>query len=138
MNKDKMNTLADQIIEFVKNDKDDFDAYKITGLLDDLKRLVLAKLYEGKEGLFVIKRRGGVEAFDEVKLANNLAKASDDAKTPLNESDLSILVKDVEKKAIEDHGDNLIESKDIIIFVLETLKNAGLKDMYEVYKRFNG
>lgn len=57
MNKDKMNTLADQIIECVKNDKDDFDAYKIIAVLDDLKRLVLAKLYEGKEGLFVIKRR---------------------------------------------------------------------------------
>lgn len=39
MNKDKMNTLADQIIECVKNDKDDFDAYKIIAVLDDLKDL---------------------------------------------------------------------------------------------------
>lgn len=83
-------------------------------------------------GLFVMKRDGRMQQFDDRKLKDSMANASDNAKQPMNEGDLNNVLRMV-KKSISDMGQKVILSKDLRILVLGTLIKQGFSKVADEY-----
>jgi len=78
----------------------------------------------------VIKKSGKKEAFSTEKLMQSIAAASDEAKEPLNESDLKILLAEFQMITKEK---NLITSQQIDIIVNGLLYSRGFHGVLAHY-----
>lgn len=84
----------------------------------EIMQSALRRVYEKREGRVVEKRDGRVEPFDGEKLALSIARASDEAKKPMPQGDLSRIVREVERKLGER---KYIPSKLLRVYVLDAL-----------------
>lgn len=84
----------------------------------EIMQAALRRVYEKRDGRFVEKRDGRVEPYDGEKLALSIARASDEAKKPMPQGDLSRVVRAVEHRL----GDrNYIPSEILRSYVLDAL-----------------
>lgn len=83
-------------------------------------------------GLFVMKRDGRMQQFDDRKLKDSMANASDHAKQPMNEGDLNNILWMI-KKSISDMGRKVILSKDLRALVFGILMKQGFSKVADEY-----
>ncbi|MBU3142398.1 ATP cone domain-containing protein [Clostridium sp. CF012] len=82
----------------------------------------------------VIKRDGRLQEFDLSKIKTSIDRASDDARQPLNESDLENLARNIQKD-LKNYQKESIHSDIIQKFVLLELEKQGFKVVSEYYKQ---
>lgn len=84
----------------------------------EIMQAALRRVYEKRDGRVVEKRDGRVEPYDGEKLALSIARASDEAKRPMPQGDLSRVVRAVEHRL----GDRkYIPSEILRSYVLDAL-----------------
>lgn len=83
-------------------------------------------------GLFVMKRDGRIQPFDDRKLKDSMANASDHAKQPMTEGDLNNILWMI-KKSISDMGRKVILSKDLRTLVFGILMKQGFSKVADEY-----
>lgn|GEM_PF-1300945 len=83
-------------------------------------------------GLFVMKRDGRMQQFDDRKLKDSMANASDHAKQPMTEGDLNNILWMI-KKSISDMGRKVILSKDLRTLVFGILMKQGFSKVADEY-----
>ncbi|MFT5874678.1 MAG: transcriptional repressor NrdR [Clostridium sp.] len=82
----------------------------------------------------VIKQDGRLQNFDINKIKTSVARASDDANEPLNESDLDNLGRAVEKE-IENLQKDTIQSYLIQSLVLSEIEKSGFHHVGKYYNQ---
>jgi len=82
----------------------------------------------------VIKRDGRLQEFDLRKIKTSIDRASDDARQPLNESDLENLARSIEK-GLKNYQKSSIHSDIIQTFVLKELEKQGFEVVAEYYNQ---
>ena len=82
----------------------------------------------------VIKRDGRLQEFDLSKIKTSIDRASDDARQPLNESDLENLARSIQKD-LKNYQKESIHSDIIQKFVLLQLEKHGFKVVAEYYSQ---
>jgi len=80
----------------------------------------------------VIKKDGRVQDFDIEKIRVSIENASDEAKAPMADSDISNIIEDVQKM-IDSSGLQRIHSSDIQTMVVNTLKKLGFSVVARYY-----
>lgn len=130
---------------------------KILGLLGDflkdnnitdldlgqiLKNLPLDQIMamiDGKDE-YVVKRSGNLEKYNPDKIARSIKNAADQSGMQLNQSDLSMILKDIAKKLLEgnEHVDNqrvhrTSDIKDIVLQVLAEEGFSKIRDSFDTY-----
>lgn len=98
----------------------------------EIMQTALHRVYEKRDERVVEKRDGRVEPYDGEKLALSIARASDEAKKPMPQGDLSRVVRTVERKLGER---KFIPSKLLRVYVLEALETEA-PEIGEVYASF--
>ncbi len=109
---------------------------KIMSLLEHLKFDVVEEVVKNRDGLYVMKKKGWLEAFNEEKLMANVATASDDIKQSLTESELTLMVKMLKDK-IKESGKKVVPTVQIMNYVEEILMEMGHEKVCDYYRVFN-
>ena len=130
MNDKTVKVLTDYISKYCL--ENGISAFEAGELLDKCRMEVLERLLAPQEGLFVLKRSGQIQQFDDRKLYNSIAGASDEIHEPLTSSDINLIVKDIIKR-LSDSKSKLITSSSIREAVLVSLKSLGFSDVYRYY-----
>ena len=81
----------------------------------------------------VKKRSGLLEEFNLEKIKTSIARASDDARKPLTNSDVDNLAHRI-KKGLEEIKKEIVSSKEIFRIVVAKLDEDGFKSVTEYYK----
>lgn len=100
----------------------------------EIMQAALRRVYEKRDGRVVEKRDGRVEPYDGEKLALSIARASDVAKRPIPQGDLSRVVRAVERK----FGDRkYIPSEILRSYVLDALakEDPEIRESYASFRR---
>lgn len=86
----------------------------------------------------IIKRDGRLEEFNLLKVRVSLQNAANDINFTLNESDLKILVKDIETFLKKIRKDSYITSSyEVIGVIFEVLKRDGFNNILTSYLKFD-
>lgn len=86
----------------------------------------------------IIKKDGRLEQFNLKKVKTSIENSANEVGIILNESDLSILVKDVETKLLNIRGKELnTSSYEVIGVVFSILKRDGFKEVLKSYTNFD-
>ncbi len=86
----------------------------------------------------IVKRDGRLEEFDAKKIKISIENAANDSDTVLNESDLKILVSDVEKTLSNIRKDSLVTSSyEVIGVIFDVLKRDGFNKVLTSYVEFD-
>ncbi|EOR27783.1 MULTISPECIES: ATP cone domain-containing protein [Clostridium] len=86
----------------------------------------------------IIKKNGRLEDFNIKKVKISIENAARDSGAMVNESDLKIIIKDVEKYLLNIRKDSLITSSyEVIGVVFEVLKRDGFKSILKAYMEFD-
>lgn len=99
----------------------------------EIMQAALRRVYEKRDGRFVEKRDGRVEPYDGEKLELSIARASDEAKRPMPQGDLSRVVRAVERKL----GDReYIPSEILRSYVLDALakEDPEIRESYASFR----
>lgn len=99
----------------------------------EIMQAALRRVYEKRDGRFVEKRDGRVEPYDGEKLELSIARASDEAKKPMPQGDLSRVVRAVERKL----GDReYIPSEFLRSYVLDALakEDPEIRESYASFR----
>ncbi len=99
----------------------------------EIMQAALRRVYEKRDGRFVEKRDGRVEPYDGEKLELSIARASDEAKKPMPQGDLSRVVRAVERKL----GDReYIPSEILRSYVLDALakEDPEIRESYASFR----
>lgn len=99
----------------------------------EIMQAALRRVYEKRDGSFVEKRDGRVEPYDGEKLELSIARASDEAKKPMPQGDLSRVVRAVERKL----GDReYIPSEILRSYVLDALakEDPEIRESYASFR----
>ena len=94
-------------------------------------------MLEGKDE-YVVKKSGRLQKYNEEKLARSIKNAADRAGMPLNTSDVSIILKDIENRLFYGDDKRLTKTTEVRDMVLEILENDGyskISDVYETYAK---
>ena len=83
----------------------------------------------------VIKRSGKLEPFDEKKIKNTLATASDEVGTPLSLGDIKCIIEPV-LTAVK--GSDRIASKEIYDLLIKRLGELGFWELAKAYQENSG
>ncbi|MGG5462150.1 ATP cone domain-containing protein [Clostridium sp. B9] len=82
----------------------------------------------------IIKKDGRREAFKVEKLATSLMNAANDLDLTLNDSDVNVIAKDVEKIIRDLRGeDTPTSSYEVIGVIIGTLKNEKFEEVVKAY-----
>lgn len=84
----------------------------------------------------VIKRDGRLQDFDIGKIKTSLICASDTAHMELNESDIKIILEDVEKLIKAKCKDGAIASEKIVEAIVSTLKKDEFNKLVETFTSY--
>lgn len=94
------------------------------------------------EDEYVVKRSGNLEKYDPDKITRSIKNAADRSGKQLNQSDLSIILKDIAKKLLagNEYVDNqrVHRTSDIKDIVLEVLTEEGfsqIRDSFDSYTK---
>lgn len=86
----------------------------------------------------IVKRDGRLEEFDAKKIKISIENAANDSDTVLNESDLKILVSDVEKTLSNIRKDSLVTSSyEVVGVIFDVLKRDGFNKVLTSYVEFD-
>lgn len=86
----------------------------------------------------VIKKDGRLEDFKLTKIKTSIENSANEVGVILNESDLIILVKDIESKLLKIREDRLITSSyEVIGVVFSILKRDGFRKVLKSYIEFD-
>lgn len=86
----------------------------------------------------IVKKDGRLEEFDVRKIKTSIENAASDCDTVLNESDLKILVSDVENTLITIRKDSFVTSSyEVIGVVFDVLKRDGFNKVIKAYVEFD-
>lgn len=86
----------------------------------------------------IVKKDGRLEEFNSKKIKTSIENSANDCDTVLNESDLKILVSDVEKTLINIRKDSLVTSSyEVIGAIFEVLKRDGFNNVLKAYIEFD-
>lgn len=86
----------------------------------------------------IIKKDGRLEDFSIRKVKISIENAARDSGAMVNESDLKVIIKDVEKYLLNIRKDSLITSSyEVIGVVFEVLKRDGFKSVLKAYMKFD-
>lgn len=85
----------------------------------------------------IVKKDGRLEEFNSKKIKTSIENSANDCDAVLNESDLKILVSDVEKTLINIRKDSLITSSyEVTGAIFEVLKRDGFNKVLKAYIEF--
>lgn len=85
----------------------------------------------------IIKKDGRVEEFNIKKVKTSIENAARDSENMLNESDLKIIISDVENTLLKLRKDTLITSSyEVIGVIFEILKRDGFNNVLKSYVEF--
>ncbi|SDP34555.1 ATP cone domain-containing protein [Clostridium gasigenes] len=85
----------------------------------------------------IIKKDGKLEKFNSKKIKTSIENSANEAGIILNESDLIMLVQDIESKLLKIREKQLITSSyEVIGVVLSVLKKTGFKQVIKSYIKF--
>lgn len=86
----------------------------------------------------IVKKDGRLEEFNVKKIKVSLENAANDCDAVLNESDLKILVSDIEKTLDFIRKDSLITSSyEVIGVIFDVLKRDGFNKVIKAYIEFD-
>lgn len=86
----------------------------------------------------IIKKDGRIEEFNSKKIKTSIENSANEVGVILNESDLMVLVQDIEKKLIETRKNELVTSSyEVIGVIFLILKRDGFKTVLESYMQFD-
>lgn len=86
----------------------------------------------------IIKKDGRIEEFNSKKIKTSIENSANEVGVILNESDLVVLVQDIEKKLIETRKSELVTSSyEVIGVIFFILKRDGFKNILESYMQFD-
>ncbi|MEO2509843.1 ATP cone domain-containing protein [Clostridium tertium] len=86
----------------------------------------------------IVKKDGIIEKFNIRKVKTSIENAARDSGTMVNESDLNILVNDVEKVLLKVRKDSLVTSSyEVIGTIFEILKRDGFNSILRAYVEFD-
>ncbi|VYU58269.1 hypothetical protein [Clostridium tertium] len=85
----------------------------------------------------IIKKDGRIEEFKIEKIKTSIENAANDSESMLNESDLKIIVSDVESILLKIRKDTLITSSyEVIGVIFDILKRDGFNKVLKTYIEF--
>ena len=125
--------MTDYIVDLCRNNN--VNVSEIPEIFEKLKMDVLKRLAEQSDGLYVLKKKGYVEKFDEDKLFLSIGNASDEIEEPLTSGDIHNIVRNV-VKILEEKKEKLIPSGDIREAVLNTLNDMAFFEVHKKYKDY--
>jgi len=86
----------------------------------------------------IAKKDGRVEEFNSKKIKTSIENSANEVGVVLNESDLIILVKDVEEKLLKiREGDLITSSYEVIGVIFSILKRDGFNSVLKSYIEFD-
>lgn len=86
----------------------------------------------------IIKKDGRLEEFNSKKIKTSIENSANEVGIALNESDLIILVQDIERKILQIREKELITSSyEVIGVVFSILKRNGFKNILKSYVGFD-
>ena len=86
----------------------------------------------------IVKNDGRIENFNIRNVKTSIENAARDSGTMVNESDLNILVNDVEKVLLKVRKDSLVTSSyEVIGTIFEILKRVGFNSIIRAYVEFD-
>lgn len=86
----------------------------------------------------IVKKDGRVEEFNSKKIKTSIENSANEVGVVLNESDLIILVKDVEEKLLKiREGDLITSSYEVIGVIFSILKRDGFNSVLKSYIEFD-
>lgn len=86
----------------------------------------------------IIKKDGRLEEFNSRKIKTSIENSANEVGIALNESDLIILVQDIERKILQIREKELITSSyEVIGVVFSILKRNGFKNILKSYVEFD-
>lgn len=86
----------------------------------------------------IIKKDGRLEKFNIKKVKTSIENAARDSGAMVNESDLNILVNDVEEVLLKIRKDSLVTSSyEVIGTIFEILKRDGFNSILRAYVEFD-
>ncbi|MDO5690011.1 MAG: ATP cone domain-containing protein [Tissierellia bacterium] len=135
MNDNAYEKLVREVADFLN--KEGIPDTRIMSFLEKMRMDILNERVKDSDSLFVLKRKGWIEEFNEEKLSANLATASDNIKQSLTDSELQMIIKGLKDK-IRTDGKKVVPSGDILSYVEEILSDLGYERIREYYRIFNG
>lgn len=135
MTENILNLLGD----FLKNNNiGDLDLGQI---VKNLPLDQIMAMINGKEE-YVVKRSGNLEKYDQDKIARSIKNAADRSGMQLNQSDISMILKDIGKKLLagNEHVENqrvhrTTDIKDIVLQVLAEEGFSKIRDSFDSYTK---
>lgn len=86
----------------------------------------------------IVKKDGRLEEFNSKKIKTSIENSAKEVGVMLNESDLIILVQDIEKKILQIREKELITSSyEVVGIVFSILKRNGFKSILKSYVEFD-
>lgn len=86
----------------------------------------------------IIKKDGRVEEFNSRKIKTSIENSANEVGVLLNESDLTVLVKDVESKLLKVREKELLTSSyEVIGVIFSVLKRDGFNSVLKSYIEFD-
>lgn len=94
------------------------------------------------EDEYVVKRSGNLEKYDQDKIARSIKNAADRSGMQLNQSDISMILKDIGKKLLagNEHVENqrvhrTTDIKDVVLQVLAEEGFSKIRDSFDSYTK---
>ena len=125
--------------DFLKNNNiGDLDLGQI---IKNLPLDQIMAMINGKDE-YVVKRSGNLEKYDQDKIARSIKNAADRSGMQLNQSDISMILKDIGKKLLT--GNEQVENqrvhrttdiKDIVLQVLAEEGFSKIRDSFDSYTK---
>ncbi len=84
----------------------------------------------------IIKKSGKLEEFNAEKLKAGIINASLDAKTPLNEADANLIIKEI-KNIVFSIRENKTSTYEVFSITIDVLKKLGFKSIIKEYIKFS-
>lgn len=125
--------------DFLKNNNiGDLDLGQI---IKNLPLDQIMAMINGKDE-YVVKRSGNLEKYDQDKIARSIKNAADRSGMQLNQSDISMILKDIGKKLLtgNEHVENqrvhrTTDIKDIVLQVLAEEGFSKIRDSFNSYTK---
>lgn len=127
-----MKDIVREILDYLK--EENIPATETPKEMRKILDEVYAEVFTHTEGVFVIKKDYRVEDFQEDKIYNSIANASDSCGAPLNKSDIKNILTVVKHKIQEDQSDFLY-TKDLRDLVTQALEKFGFHKVKDCYMK---
>lgn len=118
--------MSEKILNLVQDflKKNNIEGLDLEKILDSLPLDEIRSMVSGND-LYVVKRSGKLEKYDEEKLERSISNAAERGGMPLNQSDLNIIIGDIRKR-LKDDGARINKTS----FIKEIVRSVLLDERY--------